>query len=279
TSEHAPARRASAAQKAQREPEGGGFWQWLMRPFVANPAFAAAASLMVIVGVAGALYVTGGLAKEEQAAELSLAEDSESAQPGATSAVGTGREQPGADVPASESAGALDLGDLAGGFGGEGDSKPAPKPEPTTKATVAGDKASERPSRVKTRGVRPGDRVSGGKGYADGVVDGKDQPLKKAGAEKNARNETVEPDPEPKPAKPAPPPSDDRAAKLHAEARRLARAGDCGKALRLADEIRKISSRYYDAEVAGDDALRACRKRKQAPSTSGKRRSKVPVSY
>jgi hypothetical protein len=108
---------------------------------------------------------------------------------------------------------------------------------------------------------------AGGKGASAG-----DQELGKVIG--SAKDEEAEGRKAPAPEPTMPDESADRASKLHAEARRLAKLGQCDKALKLASEIRRIDGRYYDEQVVGDAELRKCSRTPR----SKKRPSKLPIS-
>jgi len=71
---HAAAQQAAAspaaAHAASNDDESSGIWAWvtaLFRPLVLYPGLAAATSLVLVAGVAGALYVSGRVAPEQSA--------------------------------------------------------------------------------------------------------------------------------------------------------------------------------------------------------------------
>lgn len=224
----------------------GSWLQRLFRPFVAYPGFAAAASLVVVAGVAGAIYMGG----EHRLAEPSLG----AAEPAAASA-------PRAERVAGDSA----------------DKAPAPpalapKPEP------APTKASSAPSRRKSTSkskklLKPlrSTRSSGGK-----LNDALSEPKKPDEKEKEeaapepttttagggTRGDSVKRKARGPAKKSAPKPDSNasEAVRLHKQATAAAKKGLCDKALKLADRVRSLDSRYYDTTLLSDPAIRRCRR-------------------
>lgn len=127
---HEAAKSAPAAAREPVETDSGGFWAWLVglfQPIAAHPAAAAIASLVLVAGVAGTLYVTKGsnqVAQPELAEKASAGEERERMIPVETSATEVG--------DASAAASAPDLADL------EAPAEPEPAAAPPKTTTADG---------------------------------------------------------------------------------------------------------------------------------------------
>lgn len=151
-----------AARRAPKPPrESAGWFQWFTRSFLMHPAMAAAAMLVLVVGVAGTIYVRRGdpfetappAAIAEQVRAKEYAEQPKPAAVPAPEASGPGRAHVRADVADSKNTGA------AGGFGSTAGSdayrvglaEPAPQPAPTMPAVQSEQQASAGRAKAATK--------------------------------------------------------------------------------------------------------------------------------
>lgn len=290
--EAAPKKRATAIELGG-EP---GLWARVLqffRPLVANPAFAAAAMLVLVAGVAGALYLGGNVEVSRPTATSDRADE---APPAAAAPQSPAMLDPTRSEDSAEGRGATladekaDLGiaeEQQSATEGEDrareaskrpaeslESKPAkrvldfdkntgdskPKAEPA-KPTVT---APAPTTGTSTRGsASPGGSVSG-KAGSGGLIDADDE----SGGD--AVTETAKPDAPAEPA-PAPPPAprdqtvqqekdtaSESASALHQRAVRAAADGECDAVRALATRIRGVDAGYYDKLVRGDKRLGSC---------------------
>jgi hypothetical protein len=294
---HAAAAEAPGASKGTKGAEaGGGFFAWfrnLFGPVMRYPGLAAAASLVVVVGVAGVLYVSGRSKTAEPVANSKSPPAATSGgEPGGseldnTAARGDGKAAYTDDVTEAKEdeeakpAAAADptpsqasTGKDINGFGGSGrtarqhrpagkkaaPNKPALAPPPPPKTTATAD------SKGSLRG-----------GLAD-KAKAKPRPKKKRKAKAPAK-EPPSPDADEAPArertqkklegrtkKEAEKKADkvSAALALHRKARVAAKKGDCVTVRSITLKVRKTDSRYYDTKYLSDPLLRPCLRGKPA---------------
>jgi len=279
---------AAAAEHAPRkaaESDGGlaSFLAGLFRPILAHPGVAAAASLVVVAGVAGTLYLGG----QHRMAEPTLAKapvEMPAAEP-VEESEGAGGAGAALD---KDGEGDLGLDGLAQGFAPEGDDTSA-----SAAGSVADAPAKAKPkaaSAPATSTVRPR-----AQGPETKKRDARSFDFKAPSDSAPARSSTNKsaPQSEAKPAAPPPSPqptvvggasseagrapreearqqaqeepkeketaerADSRA--LRVSAISLAKKGECERALEILARLRKVSSADYDAAL-GDPAVQACRR-------------------
>ena len=254
----------------------GSFFASLVRPILMHPGFAAAASLVVVAGVAGALYIGG----EHEMAEPTLGRSQAKEAPAAAA--------PSEVVSGEPAAGAFDE-DRAGASGGS-----------PPKGSVGSASASDKPLELDemSQGFTGGSRADlGGKAPArvkDKAAENKPETTtvkkrrspKPKSAKRRARTKTsgegrwgATSDRKQEKSLPAPPPADrapDQAKapapakpttellSLRRQAVSLAKKGDCTKALAIVAKIRKQNREYCDSNVVTEPAIRACREKQPA---------------
>jgi len=271
---------------------GGGFWErvraWL-GPIGMHPGLAAAASLLLVAGVAGMLYMRGAdrpvgpdVATQAEPPRSELAR-----APAATASLR------GAALEESPTEGdiANDEDDIANGFGVEagveggvaggvvggvlggapagGLSKDAPE-KPARSRDIVSKRSAKKRSRPREGSAKGSklDVASGGGGLIGGLDDGA------YGSGENERSydrAKAEPapamEPEAKPTSPPPPkagkskkkPASSATLKqLHAKASAAASAGDCASVRALGAKIEKLDGVYYRDVFRRDSAIRAC---------------------
>lgn len=300
---HAAAKQAPSSRGARvaAAAEGAGFLAWLkqfFRPMAMHPAMAAAATFVLVVGVAGALYVSGRvevseprapsgatLADERAPAEASAVPES----PARTKIAAPASRFDDDVVPDEEAA-----GDMPAGGSGRGVA------EDRAATAQTGDTTTAKPPEARKRATRkPAAKPdSTGFGGRDDVVSawsqegGEARPpaapppekgakKKRASGKKSAGEETdavlqgtsgdgvlgVGAVADKKKSETA----EDAASRereerlaqarlLHKRAQDAARDGECDAVIDVGNRIRKLDSRYYDTVYLRDKSLYACRR-------------------
>lgn len=282
--QHAP------AKKSDPEEQKGFFARLtdLFLPLAYHPGLAAAASLLLVAGLAGTLYVSGKSQVAEPVArsnaprpEAATFADkslqnaptpSDSAAPAAGAPArgadiakpkpAQSRRQPApkktSDVTVSRSSDARKLGAkevekdaskptiVSPGQGSQGKAAgPTPAPSPARKRRpVAPDFSQDSPSGESLSPPPPASRDRSDKRPAPSPAEGE------SGDDLVASEE-----PE---SSPAPQDPSAQAAKLHKQAIRAAKKGQCAKVKSIGQKIRKLSSAYYDRSFLSDQKLKAC---------------------
>ncbi len=253
-----------------------GVFAWLsdiLMPLMAHPGLAAAATLVLVVGVAGTLYVKGNTKLAEPMATSASPSPNPASLPAAVpvlpppvpvvdeTAVGEAKESAKAGLRDSP----VDLGRATG------------KPGPQKK---------ERREQAPTKNdSKPGGLLDSLAEDDSGSTYGSQR---RRGAKKKSKDSAVPAKPrsvqaEKAPTTQAPSPSVDleaqevpeqdqdktaerkapepvsRAATLHAQAIVAAARNDCKRVRQLSNKIRKLDSAYYDRTFLADDRLKACR--------------------
>lgn len=286
--ETAPRKRATALALDDDEP---GLWSRILRffqPLVSSPAVAAAAMLVLVAGVAGALYLGGNVEVAQPTAPSSPAperpaapaatpsetESGESAGEGRAATLsdelkadlGIAEEQqpPAVDVPVRPEPSArrpskrpaekeLSKGER---YQNVFDGKPSPEPaKPTVKAPPRSTSTTTT-ERNDTRGSVSGKAGSGG------LIDADDDASGEATVAEDVESEA------PAQQAPAPPPPTDQKkadksqadapATLHRRAVLAAADGECDAVRALAGQIRSADAAYYDKAVRIDKRLASC---------------------
>jgi len=284
-----PGGKRAAAAAAGGEAAEGGFWarlvSWL-QPMVARPAFAAAASLVLVAGVAGVLYVRKGAQLTDTSAHR--------AEPAAD-------EAPAADPPPAAAGAAAELeADLvdpadAPAEGAAAPATPAPQPEaePRGGAARPGDrkeeasarrrpareKAREEKAKLRTKAARGGagaDPAAGKGALGSGAVYGFSEQSIAPPADQDGEAGAPARDAESAPASPgAPPPSAPAPAPtvgaappgqkpapsardLHLRAVDAALDRRCGEVRQLDRRVRETDAAYHRKVFLADQRLADC---------------------
>jgi hypothetical protein len=286
----------AAARSASDEPRG--FFVWLgnlFRPLAYHPGLAAVATLVVVGGVAGALYVTGkdkmarpGASSEQPAQSAVADKRAPAASPDPSGALmGKGKDD---DAPARELKAAEE-------------SAAAEDNEVDSNAPVPQKARATRRQRVKTEKPRP--KPDSARGFLDDGVEAtgksvfggdsdrrrdKTRDSRQAGPSGGATSSggkkspvtTPTTKPPPPPADPAPEPvtaadssvseaqgesadsskKSNEAKSLHKQALFRAKKGDCSTVVKLGARIRKIDSYFYDTVHLRDSSVQRCRSKK-----------------
>lgn len=299
---HAAAKRAPAARGASAvaPAEATGLFGWLKRffqPIAMHPAMAAAATFVLVVGVAGALYVSGRVEVSEPRAPSATAEKKESAPAEKSAAPAASAELDQAGLPEShfdedvvtehEAAGDMSApageasasGRGGGGMTGKstGSKMSQPRRRATRKSASKADTAaledypsfgaagSSSPGPTQSRELPAPDKVDKKK-RAKKKMPAKQEPGQVLGGtvggavlgEGDARDQEK--------AKPLETDKDRERQQRLAEARRwhekavaAARDGECDAVIEIGQRVRKLDSRYYDTVYLRDQRLFECR--------------------
>lgn len=273
-----PAQRRAAAA----EPEAG-WWarlvSWLS-PMVHHPGLAAAATLVLVAGVAGVLYLRKGedLGKAGRKADAPAAQGAAGAPGGADERTTLAPEAPaeaGAEVQADKDDGAEHGTAIGSASALDRAPDPAPEAKMATRAKPKDVPAAASRGRTMAKGAagakseyaapppaRKSDNVKSGTVY--GLSEQEMTPGDSAGAGDSTGGEAAPPAPSPAPPPPptgsapttkARPPT---AAELHARAVDAALDKRCSDVRSLAAEIRAINIEYYKSKFAGDRRLQKC---------------------
>lgn len=298
---HAAAKQAPAGKAARVAPvaESTGFFAWLKRlfePMAMHPAMAAAATFLLVAGVAGALYVSGRVEVSEpqtgadktgvveSPAVESSAEEAPTGKPGSVALpesrfdddVVLDHEAAG-DMPASGSAGSAERSRAAAAKAEQGSmsksssanrpalEKPAARPEPagrgeiqSTGAAAYGQGQPQPPPPAKTKKRRASKKAPPQKAPGPVLKGNVSDVVIGAGLEDEAK-------PNEKAVSKDDQASRDREDKLaqarllHQRAVQAARDGECDAVNEIGKRIRKLDSRYYDTVYLRDKSLYACR--------------------
>lgn len=268
-----------------------GLWAAIKRWFQAgsvHPGVYAFATLILIAGVAGSLYLRGS-----GGADRSLVE-SQAPAPERNEAAGAGAELERVAEPVWSDEAVT--GGLVGGESGADDGDQVarePKPDEAPRASrPADDPAPRRAEGSSGKGASSSSGAPAGN-RSDVPADKKKSPSKtrtqsRSSSTRGALEDQTQQAP---PPPPAPGPSavagdrldidteeaelkeqapqqadrdDSEVRELHRKATAAAKRGDCAEALRLGQQIRKLDGRYFDTDFLADPVIRECRK--QAPS-------------
>jgi hypothetical protein len=268
-----------------------GFWARMRKwfePLAMHPGLAATASLLVVGGVVGVLYLSG----KDKVAQPNA--PTHATAPSST-VESTAELRFGSDAPAP-----------APGNGASAEEKPAAEPELAERPDVANNRDNVSDNKHETprkravskkldsdkRRFEAGGSTSGLLGGDTGTVGGAPSPDDAAGEDGLADGDTVgpavrapDPAPEPAPASPPPPPKASKkkpkeqakapagggkveqqqeadpapsVRALHSQARSAAERGDCAKARSIASRIQSIDADYWRASVRDDKQLAKC---------------------
>jgi hypothetical protein len=282
----APARPARAATVEHDEERG--FFAWLGRIFgtmMAHPAATAAATLLIVAGVAGSLYVRGHTANEAQidsaAPEPGLVAELDRAEAPAETATGESRAAAAAEPTDEDLRLPYDNSytiTLADGELEEARNRDADKPtEKLELAKKQDTSASTRSAPQKKSPSKDFDEVQANViSGADRLISADDEDavtsVQKPGRGANARDQKPTGG---APASPPPaqwqgnvggdsagaesaPPADGWAQDKHVQLVDEARRDQCAAAARTANDIRERAPAYYDDHVAGSEAYKRC---------------------
>lgn len=286
----APARPARAAT-VERDDEERGFFAWLGRIFgtmMAHPAATAAATLLVVAGLAGSLYVRGHTGSEPQAGSAAPAPgavaDLERAETSAEPASEESKAAAAADPAADDLRLPYDNGytvTLADGEREEARNREADADNATEKLEMASKKdtpaATRSAPQKKTSASKQLEEVQANViSGADPLISADDEDAvtsvsrgNSARDQKPAAGAPAAPPPQQQQwdrnasdgdrggAESAPPP-DTWAQDKHAQLVDEARRDQCAAAARTANDIRERSPAYYDDHVAGSEAYKRC---------------------
>jgi hypothetical protein len=288
--ETAPRKRATALALPLDDDEPG-LWSRILRffqPLVANPAVAAAAMLVLVAGVAGALYLGGNVDVAQPTAPGSPA--LEHAAPPAATAPQMESDESGryrgargatlADELNADLGIAEDQQEASGGAKQPARAEPSPRTRakrPAEKEITRDDrdknafegkpspepaKPTAKPPRATTDGTTSSRSGSiSGKAGSGGLIDADDEASGEATASEETRTEA------PAQQAPAPPPEDlkkadksraDSPATLHQRAVLAAADGECDAVRALATQIRSADVGYYDKTIRTDKRLSSC---------------------
>lgn len=267
-----------------------------VRSFMAHPAMAAAAMLVVVIGVAGTMYMRKGSdqfadEKAPAVAETMALDRSRGADEGAKGNAATGLVAPAAPtaqpaaIGGAEGSGSAYGADLAT----TGKDKEALKleTEADAKKVAVAQAANERAKAVRHQGiqVKDGDALMPRELAAEAPMDDKkpepraEQKAEKADEDQQTRSGAGAAAPGGAPAQSAPPPPPAAPAKTvlrdsntnavsgadvswtkteHARAIAFVKAGKCDEAAKVAISIADRDPDYFAANVATDRALKPC---------------------
>ncbi len=303
---HAAAMAAPAARPAA---ERAGLWariKGFFQPVFMHPAMTAAATFVLVAGVAGTLYLTGNFDRAEPRAR------STATPPAEETAGEAGRDtatmDPGAAVTAPTGGMQVDLPTTSSGEPIEVDGKnladETRKPEPPGLAPRPVGRRAQgsggKPGDLATPKEKPGKKVDlkeSGKGSADDNAEAPpaDAPATSGSAadkdmieaEEAAPPERKPPatkapapaEPSPAPQAPAPPPKQTEQSKgeqnnrglaitYHNRAIQAARDGECDAVVSLGTQVRKLDLGYYNASYRNDKRLSPCLSKATSPAST-----------
>jgi hypothetical protein len=292
---------AASADRPRAAVPATGLWAAIKRWFQAgrsHPGVYAFATVILVAGVAGAIYIAGG----SDAADEPMARSEAPAPPAGP---GSGGEAIVGGMPVDEPAAVTteaaaddDVDPAAGGYWDRGDrpdedgEAAEPSPEPRVPESTTRRTRTAAPDPAKNQATRPANGFASG--GSSGPAPPRDQKRKdapedeapagtgSAGAKSGAaRQEQQSPPPPPQSTavagdtldidtteaelkeEPAEPERERRASDqvldLHRKATAAAKRGECPEALRLGQEIRKLDGRYFDTDFLADPLIRDCR--------------------
>ena len=253
-----------APKRVVRDDEKEGWFARFTRAFMAHPAMAAAAMLVLVVGVAGTVYMKRGdhlATKEVSGPQLSQV-TSTPADQGAAAPVATPSAPSAESTTAAGSAYQVGLADAEAKVA-------APEPQSKLEKKQTDDlrqrKQATRGIVVGTKGASPKDLDSKNDGF--GFEEGRSAPSG-GGA---AAMPSTQPPPAvtTAPAKRSEAPTVDSTSSMdasllawakqrHSAAIAATRAGDCGRAATIAIEIGNKAPDYYATKMADDRDLKSC---------------------
>jgi len=296
---HAAAKQAKpAARSASAQAAGGvGFVAWLKRffqPLAMHPAMAAAATFVLVAGVAGALYVSGEVSVSEPRAPApaSASEEGVAAKAEAASADPAAAESPmEVDVPTSrfdhdvvldeKAVGNMPAGQAAVGEEDYRAGRLGGKPE----GSKASNKRPRPAAKRRAKADRAGPGFSDSFGVGGGSVGAQNRPpadpapvtTKAKGTKKKAPAKTAGPvlqgtsgdsllvdgDAPELESSEQESTRDERvnqARAWHQKAVKAAGEGECDAVIEIGQRVRKLDSRYYDTVYLRDKRLVPCRR-------------------
>jgi len=256
-----------APKRVVRDEEKEGWFARFARAFMAHPAMAAAAMLVLVVGVASMIYVKKGdhfAGKEVSAPALPQAETA-TAEPGPTTAA--------VPEPAAGSAYQVGLAENANELAKQGDDKAVRGAKDVAAAEPQKQQKLERERKQATHGIAVTTKGGtpkelGGKSDAYGYAD--EGRAAGGAAAPSAQPAQVATAPAKKAEAPPPPAATvDTTASMdpallawakqqHQAAIKAAQAGNCGRAATLAIEIGNKAPDYYAQKMATDRNLKSC---------------------
>ena len=287
---------AKHAPSPKKAPAEAGLWAWfsnLVMPLATHPGLAAAASLVLVAGVAGTLYFqNGGQVAEPLATSEAMPPGPAATSPAATSSANTSAKSApeftqAADVPSDEFAKGVGEADppqeIAKDLRNEALAPASRKPQRADSA----DKIVYKPTSKKRKSSRISSLMDSPAKSANPKASEKPAPRsrQKSSPSGGLRSEVLAPSPAPEPGvgRVLDKESDDegplqeekksqrekvvattKAAALHRQAQRAAKNGDCAAVRKIGQQIRKLDSAYYDRTYLSDSGLKACRSKSKA---------------
>jgi len=282
----AEAARAAPQPRRAAAPAEAGLWarfvSWL-QPLTQRPALAAAASLVLVAGVAGVLYMKKGDELTSTTSVTARSEPPPASSPMDT-ATGSAAADPAAPAPVIAAQGAQDSSGTAPGADGDGaeradESAKREMESPPAKPVAKRKRAASSTSSGKNMAY---DKAPAGSSVKSGTVYGLSEqemvPREQAqaageggggptgGASMNKKSDDAPaPQAAPEPAPPAtPPPADSKAPgkvnvrDLHRRAVDAAMDRRCAEVKMLAGQVRANDADYYAKSFAGDKRLQSC---------------------
>jgi hypothetical protein len=266
----AEAARSAPRAAAPAASSGDGFWarlvSWL-QPLTQRPALAAAASLVLVGGVAGVLYMRKG---------DDLTSSSRPAAPAAASADTATVAPPAAPAPepapaAEEEAPAMDEGGAAAVVESDkGEKQRAPSKTARAPRARADEPVAKKAAPPKPSGVKSGTVLGLTEQEIAPPADADDAPQAGSGAasspppppaaQPNAPGsaERAEPAPESKPPAQSKAPARPDVRDLHRRAVDAAIDRRCSEVRSLAGQVRQVDSGYYSKSFSRDGRLQSC---------------------
>lgn len=266
----AEAARSAPQARSAAAPAEAGIWarfvSWL-QPLVQRPALAAAASLFLVAGVAGVLYMRKG--EELTSTTPASTPVSEATPPAATS------ESP-AEPPPVTAATPADTAEVAVGDQDEGADRGAAEPakerpptrEVARRKQAPGGQASEKRAMSYDKApAKPTVKSGTVYGLSEQEMVPREEPSAGGGAasaEQKKADDAPMAEPTPAPQAPPPPPADSKtpprpdAQTLHKRAIDAALDHRCDEVRSLAGQVRAADPSYYAKTFSPDKRLQAC---------------------
>jgi hypothetical protein len=269
---------AAAAEASAPAKTEGRFSAWLatiFRPLVSYPGLAAAASLVLVAGVVGTMML-GGNAKVAQpelgaVAEPTLAVPNEKVSEEKKAAADSKEEAPADDDFDTMAQGFTEAAETEIAEGTVAKAEPPPAARPAKKrptkakpqlATTAGTKTRARAPAGSGQGKGGGQSLwAGGKGGGDRNV-GADLVRGNVQADVTSAETAKKPSASPKDK------SESELHRLTAQAVKLAKKGDCRRALELGSRIRKLDRSYYERVFSSKAEIRSCLRQRKQPANN-----------
>lgn len=281
---HAAAAAVPTSSKKSAEPlaAGGGVFSWLKNlfmPLAMHPAMAAAASLVLVVGVAGAIYMSGNWKVSEPTADSkassSVSSDSPRADDRLAMPEGRAKEDKKTDDGERGAAGPPEETAVAGNESANNEptattadqaNQPGRKsldmnaqtkapPPPPRIARLRKGKKKFKLSGKSTAEITPSDDADEDTAKKKPVVVTKKPANKRWTRNTGKTQKSPEPDTT-KPNKKRSPKDEKSALRLHKKAQLAAKRGQCGAVTKLGNRIRQVSGYYWSNNYRRDPKVR-----------------------